>query len=47
VIGAGAAMLAAPLLLRLLPDAFINGRTALGAFAGASALLALGLVSLQ
>ena len=47
VIGAGAAMLAAPPLLRLLPDAFINGRTALGAFAGASALLALGLVSLQ
>jgi hypothetical protein len=47
VIGAGAAMLAAPPLLRLLPDAFINGRTALVAFAGASALLALGLVSLQ
>ena len=47
VIGAGAAMLAAPLLLRPLPDAFVNGRAALVAFASASALLALGLVSLQ
>src|SRR6516225_3840815 len=37
VIGAGAAMLAAPLLLRPLPDAF----------ASASALLALALLSLQ
>jgi len=47
VIGTGAAMLAAPLLLRPLPDAFVNGRTALLAFAGVSALLALALVSLQ
>jgi hypothetical protein len=47
VIGAGAAALAAPLLLRPLPDAFVNGRAALVAFASASALLALGLVSLQ
>jgi hypothetical protein len=47
VIGAGAAMLGAPLLLRPLPDAFVNGRAALVAFACASALLALGLVSLQ
>jgi len=47
VIGAGAAALGAPLLLRPLPDAFVNGRAALVAFASASALLALGLVSLQ
>jgi len=47
VIGAGAAMLAAPLLLRPLPDAFVNGRAALLAFASASALLALALLSLQ
>jgi len=47
VIGAGAAMLAAPLLLRPLPDAFVNGRAALLAFAGASALLTVALVSLQ
>src|SRR5215831_18937813 len=46
VIGAGAAMLA-PLLLRPLPDAFVNGRAALLAFASASALLALALLSLQ
>jgi hypothetical protein len=47
VIGAGVAILAAPLLLRPLPDAFVNGRAALVAFASASALLALGLFSLQ
>jgi hypothetical protein len=47
VIGAGAAMLTAPLVLRPLPDAFVNGRAALLAFAGASALLALALLSLQ
>src|SRR5215469_15806088 len=47
VIGAGAAMLAAPLLLRPLPDAFVNGRAALVAFASASALLAVALLSLQ
>jgi hypothetical protein len=47
VIGAGAAVLAAPLLLRPLPDAFVNGRAALVAFASASALLAIGLVSLR
>jgi hypothetical protein len=49
VIAAGAAMLATPLLLRPLPDAFVNGRAALLAFASASALLALvlALLSLQ
>jgi hypothetical protein len=47
VIAAGAAMLAAPLLLRPLPDAFVNGRAALLAFASASALLALALLSLR
>ena len=46
---AGAAVLATPLLLRPLPDAFVNGRAALLAFASASALLALvlALLSLQ
>ena len=39
VIGGGAAVLAAPLLLRPLPDTFVNGRAALVACAGASALL--------
>jgi len=34
-------------LLRPLPDAFVNGRAALLAFASASALLALVLLSLQ
>jgi hypothetical protein len=49
VIAGGAAMLATPLLLRPLPDAFVNGRAALLAFASASALLALvlALLSLQ
>jgi hypothetical protein len=47
VIGAGAAILAAPLLLRPLPDAFVNGRGALLTFASASALLALAVLSLQ
>jgi len=47
VIAAGAAALAAPLLLRPFPDALVNGRAALLAFAGASALLALALVSLK
>jgi hypothetical protein len=45
VIAAGAATLAAP--LRPLPDAFVNGRAALLAFASASALLAVALLSLQ
>jgi len=47
VIGAGAAILFAPLLLRPLPDAFVNGRPALLAFASASALLALALLALE
>ena len=39
VIGAGAAVLAAALLLRPLPDAFVNGRAALATCAGASLFL--------
>src|SRR5712691_1982031 len=39
VIGGGAVVLAAPLLLRPLPDAFVNGRGALIAFSGASLLM--------
>jgi hypothetical protein len=41
VIGGGAVVLAAPLALRPFPDAFVNGRAALIAFAGASALIVL------
>jgi len=39
VIGGGAVLLAAPLLLRPFPDAFVNGRAALVTFAGASVLI--------
>ena len=46
VIAGGAAILAAPLLLRPLPDRFVNGRAALVAFSGASVLLALALALL-
>jgi hypothetical protein len=38
VIGGGAVLLAAPLLLRPFPDDFVNGRGALIAFSGASLL---------
>jgi hypothetical protein len=41
VIGAGLPLLFAPLLLRPLPDAFVNGRAALLCFSGAAAVLAL------
>jgi hypothetical protein len=41
VIGAGLVLLAAPLLLRLLSDAVVNGRALLVGLAGASAALAL------
>jgi hypothetical protein len=40
VIGAGAALLFAPLLLRPLPDSFVNGRRGLVAFAAAAMALA-------
>jgi hypothetical protein len=41
VIGGGAVLLAAPLLLRPFPDPFVNGRAALVAFTGASILIVL------
>src|SRR6266566_2008695 len=41
-----AVILAAPLLLRPLPDRFVNGRAALVALSGASVLLALALALL-
>jgi hypothetical protein len=41
VIGGGAVLLAAPVLLRALSDAFVNGRAALVTFAGASVLMAV------
>jgi len=41
VIGGGAMLLAAPLLLRLLPDGFVDGRAALVTFAAAAAACAL------
>jgi hypothetical protein len=40
VIGAGAAFLAAPMVLRTLPDSVVDGRGALIAFAGAGVVLA-------
>jgi hypothetical protein len=40
VIGAGAAVLFAPLLLRPFPDRFVNGRAALALFSAGAALLA-------
>jgi hypothetical protein len=39
VIGAGAMLLAAPLLLRPFPDRFVNGRRGLVTFAGLAAAL--------
>jgi hypothetical protein len=41
IIAGGAALLAAPLLLRLLPDRFVNGRGALVVFPAAGVLAAL------
>jgi hypothetical protein len=41
VIGGGAMVLAAPLALRSFPDAFVNGRTALVTFPGASILIVI------
>ena len=41
VIAGGAAILAAPILLRPRPDRFVDGRAALLAFSGTSILLAL------
>jgi hypothetical protein len=40
VIGGGATVLAAPLVLRLLPDAVVNGRMALIVLSGAAAVVA-------
>jgi hypothetical protein len=41
VIGGGAPILFAPLLLRPLPDQFVNGRAALLSFSAAAAIIAL------
>jgi hypothetical protein len=41
IIGGGAMLLAAPLLLRLFPDRFVDGRAALVTFAAAAAACAL------
>ncbi len=41
IIGGGAMLLAAPMVLRLLPDRFVDGRGALLGFAGAAAVFAL------
>lgn len=40
VLGAGGALLVAPLLLQPLPDSFVNGRRGLVTFASAAAVLA-------
>lgn len=44
VIGAGLAILAAPLVLQQCSDAFVDGRGALIAFSGGAAILAIALV---
>jgi hypothetical protein len=41
VIGGGAVLLGAPLLLQPLPDSFVNGRSALVGFSAGAALLAI------
>ena len=41
VIGGGAMLLAAPLLLQRLPDSFVNGRAGLAVFAGGAAVTTL------
>jgi hypothetical protein len=41
IIGGGAMILAAPLVLQSFPDGFVDGRSALIAFAGAGVVLAL------
>jgi hypothetical protein len=41
IIGGGAMVLAAPLVLQWFPDSFVDGRGALIAFAGAGAVLAV------
>ncbi len=47
VIGGGAAILAAPLVLRPLPDRFVNGRAGLVVFSGASIVLAIAIAALS
>jgi hypothetical protein len=41
LLGGGMTLLLTPLLLQLLPDSFVNGRTGLLTFAGAAALAAV------
>jgi hypothetical protein len=47
VIGGGAPVLFAPLLLRPLPDQFVNGRAALLSFSAAAAIIALVMLKLS
>jgi hypothetical protein len=47
VIGGGAPVLFAPLLLRPLPDAFVNGRAALLSFSAIAAAIALVMLKLS
>jgi hypothetical protein len=44
IIGGGAMVLAAPLVLQWFPDSFVDGRGALIAFAGAGAVLTLAMI---
>jgi hypothetical protein len=46
IIGGGMVLLATPLLLRPLPDAFVNGRGALILFAGIAGVAAIAIVSI-
>lgn len=45
IIGGGAMVLAAPLVLQWFPDSFVDGRGALAAFAGTGAVLALVMIA--
>jgi hypothetical protein len=47
VIGGGAPVLFAPLLLRPLPDTFVNGRAALLSFSAVAAIIALVMLTLS
>jgi hypothetical protein len=44
IIGGGASILAAPPVLRLFPDRFVDGRSSLVAFAATSTVLAVSLI---
>ena len=46
ILGGGAAVIVAPMILQRLPDPFVDGRSALIIFTGSGALLALTMISI-